>query len=364
MHLRTVLIIVLFIFGVSITAQTEEVHTGYTDNPRGKRHVVALQTGQTLDAAAIATSGNLDVVLYLQNSLSQNVAESDDPNTADAALTYTAESDGQYIVLVASANGTYGDYALTLSVTEAAPQTAPHNNTAPDTPAHLGVRPEEADQIYTGYMAASSDPGIYPVWLDAGQAVIATASKSSGNLDTVLTIYDAEGNAIAENDNRDASTLNAEVVYVAEETGEYIIVLTSLGDTYGDFRVEVAFTMGGWMEEFVRTPIQGEEQIYDTPNFRIHYALDGADATTMEYVRDVALAMEEVRLVQISTIGWPMPPQDSGLGGDNRYDVYLTDVLDEMQGMFGYAAPELPAGDNPSTPKDRDQRRCQPSRAG
>jgi len=109
-----------------------------------------------------------------------------------------------------------------------------------------------------------------------------------------------------------------------------------------------------------RPQLSGEVRVVDTPHFRIHYTESGRDQvpprddnnnSIPDYVEQVAEALEYSWEVQINQLGWPAPPPDRGIGGDDRYDVYLEDLYDD--GTAGYADGgyrETIVGDNPNTP--------------
>lgn len=110
----------------------------------------------------------------------------------------------------------------------------------------------------------------------------------------------------------------------------------------------------------LRPQFSGRAYTLDTQHFRIHYTLNGVDgvppqtSTTKrhpDYVIEVARAMEYSWFAAIEHFGWSPPPSDNGLGGDNRYDVYLLNILDEN--YAGYTDSDLGnslIGDNPLTP--------------
>ena len=109
----------------------------------------------------------------------------------------------------------------------------------------------------------------------------------------------------------------------------------------------------------LRPQIGNTRQTLDTEHFRIHYAAEGFNRPPMEdengnghpdYVEEVARAVEYVWQSEIDYFGWPAPPPDEDLGGDDRYDVYLQDLEDD--GLLGYATEDDEArnGDNPNTP--------------
>lgn len=109
----------------------------------------------------------------------------------------------------------------------------------------------------------------------------------------------------------------------------------------------------------LRPQIGNARQTLDTKHFRIHYALESSNHPPMDdenknghpdYVEEVARAVEYVWVSEIDYFGWPAPPPDGNLGGDDRYDVYLQDL--EHDNLLGYAAEDNEAEnlDNPNSP--------------
>ena len=108
-----------------------------------------------------------------------------------------------------------------------------------------------------------------------------------------------------------------------------------------------------------RVQLSGSPQSLDTEHFRIHYTLSGADAVSdadsdgnghPDYVEQVAIALEYAWFSQIEYFGWPAPPPDEGLGGNNLYDVYLENIFDD--GTAGYVDggySDAVIGDNPNS---------------
>ena len=109
-----------------------------------------------------------------------------------------------------------------------------------------------------------------------------------------------------------------------------------------------------------RPALSGPRVTLDTEHFRIHYTLEGADAVPNtdsdgnghpDYVEEVAVALEYSWFAQIEHFGWAAPPADEGLGGDDRYDVYLENLL--VDGTAGYTDggfEDTIIGDNPNSP--------------
>ncbi|MEA2030197.1 MAG: MXAN_6640 family putative metalloprotease, partial [candidate division Zixibacteria bacterium] len=93
-----------------------------------------------------------------------------------------------------------------------------------------------------------------------------------------------------------------------------------------------------------------DEQTYDTPDgfFKIHYSTVGNDSVYKasvdnapangipDYVDSVAWICDSVYNHIINVLGYPSPPTDGfydTLSGDNRYDVYLSDLYSGMYGQ-------------------------------
>ncbi len=114
-------------------------------------------------------------------------------------------------------------------------------------------------------------------------------------------------------------------------------------------------------DEFFSAPeLSGNEQTFDTTNFRIHFTRSGTDAVpradanndgTPDYVERVAELLEEVHDIIVNQLGWLNPPSDNGFGGNNLYDVYLQEMLsDGIAGFVDGGFDETTVGDNPNSP--------------
>ncbi|MBW8009934.1 MAG: hypothetical protein FVQ83_01655 [Chloroflexi bacterium] len=108
-----------------------------------------------------------------------------------------------------------------------------------------------------------------------------------------------------------------------------------------------------------RPSLSGTPQTLDTDHFRIHYTTTGRDAVSRtdlnnnqhpDYVEEVAKAMEYTWFAEIEHFGWAPPPPDGTLGGDERYDVYLENIMPDGTAGYtegGYSGTFV--GDNPNT---------------
>ncbi len=205
-------------------------------------------------------------------------------------------------------------------------------------------------ETHTGYMGDDVADDEYPLTLDAGEAVIITLERISGNLDTFLILYDSREERIAQNDDRNLTSLDSQLAYVSDEGGEYTVVASNIQETSGEYRLTIRPVTPEEAAQVTRVELSGTALTYDTQHFRIHYTLEGNDATTQEYVKAVGETLERVRDIQINQLGWPAPPDDGIAGGDDRYDVYIVELMEKLSdGDLGVAYSEFPKGDNPNT---------------
>jgi hypothetical protein len=129
--------------------------------------------------------------------------------------------------------------------------------------------------------------------------------------------------------------------------------------SYDDIYIELG-PPGESTFEADRPQLSGNPITLDTIHFRVHYTTNGKDAVPPtdenknghpDFVEHVALAVEFAWEAEINHFGWAAPPSDKGLGGDNRYDIYLKNIMTD--GTFGYTEGgylDNIVGDNPNTP--------------
>jgi len=336
------LVLLVLMMGVLVVSAQQQTFTGYQANDvEVDTYEFYLSAGQTINALAEATSGDLDTYLVLRDWNGETVAENDDrdfPNDLNAEITYTASVEGVYTLVVTHILDTSGNYLLTVNLSGGTAPPPPVNGTD-------GLIVE-----HEGYMGDDVSDYYHEITLQAGQAVVVFAEATGGDLDTYLLLRDAAGNTVIENDDRDyPNDLNAELAYASATGGTYTIVVSNFAGTSGQYRLTARLISPDEVILYERVRLSGPIQTIDTPNFRIHYTLEGEDATTEAFARKVAETMEEVRMIQVDQMGWAAPPPDNGRGGDDRYDVYLANILDGIEGHdLGYASPEMPYGDNPN----------------
>ncbi len=87
--------------------------------------------------------------------------------------------------------------------------------------------------------------------------------------------------------------------------------------------------------------VAGDEFQLGTPHFVVHYQSDSSDplytawAITLRQAGDIAALAEHAYTLELAD-GFPAPPSDSGLGGDDRIDIYILDNT-TLGGALGLA---------------------------
>lgn len=72
-----------------------------------------------------------------------------------------------------------------------------------------------------------------------------------------------------------------------------------------------------------RPTLSGPVEYIERTNFRIHFTRFGEDACDSSYAIRVANYTEYSWHKQVDTLLWAAPPPDYGMGGDDRYDIYI-----------------------------------------
>ena len=335
-----------------VTSILDAEYEGFmSDDVSDDTYTVFLEEGQGVIITAEAAPGSdLDTYIFLDSPSGLEVAENDDDprgGTLNSQIVYIAEETGDYTVVMSNYPGSEGDYILTISVISAdetddltTTASAPEINTTPE---------REPDEVFTGTIRTDEDEEEYPLQLQAGDNIIAALYETDNRMDTLLYVLDPNGMEILRNDDRgDYDTLDSQIAFTAQVDGEYTLVVTNYPGAPGDYRLEVYFATSeevALAEQALRVVLSGPVLTLDTENFRIHYTLEGADATTLDFVQQVAQALEEVYDIQINQLGWAAPPSDITQGGDGRIDVYIVN----LSGALGYQSTSSAPGDNPNT---------------
>ncbi len=108
-----------------------------------------------------------------------------------------------------------------------------------------------------------------------------------------------------------------------------------------------------------RPSLSSDSFTLDSEHFRIHYTLEGDDAIPPrdananeipDYLEEVARALEFSWYAQVEYFGWSAPPSDENAGGDERYDIYLINILGNFAaGLTASDWSDELVGDNPNS---------------
>lgn len=205
----------------------------------------------------------------------------------------------------------------------------------------------QTPQSFAGHLDANTETQDFPLTLAAGDAVI-IATTTDGSLDTVVTLYNDAGERVAQNDDATIGTQNSRVAYLAQEAGTYTITVSRYDESSsGDFTLDI--TIGDPSILRYEVTLSGREQTRDSEHFRFHYTETGADAVDASFLDAIVRAFEDAWTIEIDKLGWPAPPDDTAMGGNALYDVYVMDVVGSQDEALGITSPELFVGDNPHT---------------
>ncbi|MDR2019604.1 MAG: PPC domain-containing protein [Treponema sp.] len=144
-------------------------------------------------AACFETSGDFDTVMELYDEEGSLLDENDDGGEdSNARIDYPLEGGKRYIARVRGYSGSTGAYGFRIQLAEISDSAMESNNTEEQAFAI------DLDTEINGYFPVPSDEDWYRVEIPAegGQFTAGTG----GHVDTFITIYDGDGNEIAEDD--------------------------------------------------------------------------------------------------------------------------------------------------------------------
>jgi hypothetical protein len=195
------------------------------------------QTGDVIEIRMTRGAGSeLDPLLILLGPNGQEVARDDDGGGSRNAYirSLTLPASGVYTIVATKFGTAGGDFTLTLTLVTA--------GSAGPTPQGGGSTLTFGSPV-TGSISASSPEVRYTFSAQAGQVIGVQMSKTSENLDTLLILYDANGQEIARNDDDALGKLYDS--YLRDITipaaGTYTVVATRFqqgqGNTTGNYEL-------------------------------------------------------------------------------------------------------------------------------
>lgn len=224
---------------------------------------------------------------------------------------------------------------------------------------------EFGGQMGSGYAGVA----IFVTDVKAGDTLYVIAEGLNG-VDPYVRLFSPDFQYVLAEDDDSGGGTTAAFSFTVEDAGEYLLYAESTTETSGGYRIVVgtndpsiltdvasqtiaAIQEAGFdcskAELNERPQLSGTVKKIEATNSIIYYTSQGADATTDEYAAAASEAIENSLGVQFGTLGWRKPPNDCGLGGDDRLDVYIQDI--SYTGAIGFAKPENMVADNPNTPE-------------
>ena len=246
--------------GLSSTGETSTLVTAIIDPASDVdlyKFQLAAGEGVTLDIDAAVLDADLDSYLRLFDSEGNELAFDDDDDrnvvvedtTTDSWINFVAETSGEYYVGVSSEGNTdydaiagsdnfsatsglsVGDYELAIDIAPVVADTDP-DNTIPEA---INIAGEEVTTI-SNAIDSPADVDLYQFQLNQGNTVILDidAAISGSSLDSVLQLFDAEGNVLTNNDDGTAkdesSSLDSLIEFTATDDGTYYVGVSSFAN--------------------------------------------------------------------------------------------------------------------------------------
>ena len=333
-------------YGLSDSARVlREERVSLTRGRREQRFSVDLAEGDIFVGSTFALAANVDPTLTLSDPGGDIVAANDDrgDGTLNSQVVFQAPRAGRYQVAVSTYDGAGGAMMVSLAVD---PEARPPFNFAAIEGAPLAR--------HEGSLNAAQPSRDYPLQLTAGQTILVLADTTGGDLDPVIRLSDADGNPVAANDDRGDGSLNSAFAYTAAATATYTLTIERYrrSDTSGAYLLVLSNVDASVVDDIQAlaedsVSLSGPELTIETRDFRVHYTLEGIDASTTEYAQATADTLQEMFEAQVRRIGWAEPIRDP----DGRYRAYVADAL----GSMGYTKGVQMVFDNTNTPNVRER---------
>jgi len=332
-------------FGLTDAAQILErsVVSLSATNPR---HSVSvdLTEGDILVAHTYAIAPNIDTTLELRSPTGGIAAQNDDSpegGTLNSQILLQINQTGRYELVLGSYSGAdLGEVMISVAIDPDAE--LPYDFTAID-----GAEIAR----FTGIIDDAQPSHTYPISLEAGQTLLVLADTLSGDLDPVLRVLGPDGQPVQLNDDRGDGSLNSAIALTAEEVAEYTVSMERYrsGNSSGEYSLVMSLVDAAIVDELralrENISLSGETLSIRTEDFIVFYTLEGSDASSESYAREVGAALQE-NLDAQTAIGFAEPIRDE----EGLYRAFVT----EAGGVLGFARPVETVFDNPDTPDVRE----------
>lgn len=279
-----------------------------------------------LDAGQVVTltttpEGDFDSVLALVGPNGQQIAVNDDQAEGDLSsrIIHRARTAGTYTAIVTGFNNSAGEfglrvaYGLDIGLSHAA-RTIGENT--------VSFGPQRSEARFDATLAA-------------GDIFVASTFAFTENLDTTLSLLDASGAALRQNDDRGDGSLNSQIVYQIETAGRYTIVASTYdGNGVGEAAISLAIDPQA-RPPFDFTGIEGAP-------IATHEGALNAETPSREYT--LQLAAGQTILALADTISGDLDPV-LRLNDEEGYPVALNDDRGDgsLNAGFAFTAPRAAA---------------------
>jgi hypothetical protein len=182
------------------------------------------------------TAGSeLDTVVHAYDAGGGFLAKNNNTQGTDSQITFAVVAGETYWLRAAGADGTAGEYTLTLTGLE-------HADAHGDTPADATGFALDADGSadLDGAIDSRADQDFFRFTADEDLSMTVTMAAGDNALDSMLYVYDSGGNVVAVNDN--ALGVDAQVRFEAVAGESYVIRATNRAGTVGAYGLTVRST--------------------------------------------------------------------------------------------------------------------------
>ncbi|MEZ4630787.1 MAG: S8 family serine peptidase [Deinococcales bacterium] len=225
------------------------VHVGRTytaglwalGEPDNDVYVIKAKAGSTYRFNIETLAGNLDTGIAIADGLNEDgslnvVAFNDDnqDNILDAGLDFTATQDGPLYIIILEVNDKVNPtYQYALDIAEVIGSENEPNGSATAGDGISSVDFSVTEQILLGTalnasLGSNTDTDIFAIALEAGTTVVIDLeTATNGEPDTMLGLYDEQGNQISFSDDYDAGADESRITADIDTTGMYYAVVVS-----------------------------------------------------------------------------------------------------------------------------------------
>jgi hypothetical protein len=185
-----------------------------------------LQQGEVVTLTT-SSAQNVDTILTLNGPNGRSVAQNDDigAGVLQSRIVFVAPASGAYTAVVTGYSGARG--AFELNVTRGL-----------DLGLSTEARTLREERVTLDRRRTEMR---YPVDLSAGDILVASTFALTAELDTTLSLVDANGAILAQNDDAAVGSFNSQIVYQIAAGGRYEVVASTYGGAgAGDFIFSLA----------------------------------------------------------------------------------------------------------------------------